>query len=361
MAQALEQYCGEVTQIGPIHCWQQSLAKGIQKGTRRILKKNFTPHHCFLVSRKYGKIASQRLAGKSFDVIFAPSAEPEVAYLTTDIPIVLVEDATYGQLINYYPAYSNLLKRSIHELNVLEKMALDKASLIVSWSEWAARSAIEEYQANSEKVRVVPTGANFDSPPAKEKVLLKEKSGCCKLLFVGLNWERKGGEIAFEALLKLHEIGIQAELIVCGCTPPRAFSHPSMKIIPYLNKNDEAQREKLEMLYMTSDFLVLPTRGDCTPIVFCEANAHGLPVITSDTGGVSGVITEGENGFMLPYNARGAAYAELIASLYRNDERYAKLVRASRAAFDNRLNWDAWGQSMSKLMNELLNDQRSLK
>jgi glycosyltransferase involved in cell wall biosynthesis len=361
MAQALQEHCGEVTQLGPLSCWEQPVARGIHKVTRQMLKKNFTPNHCFLVAKKYGRIAAKRLAGQAFDVIFAPSAEPEIAFLKTDIPIVLVEDATYGQLINYYPAYSNLLKRSVYELNALEKQALDKASLVVLWSEWAARSVIDGYQVHPEKVRVVPSGANFNTAPAEEQVLRREKSGSCRLLFVGVDWERKGGEIAFEALLKLHEMGIQAELIVCGCTPPEGFSHAYMRVIPFLDKNDARQRQELETLYMTSDFLFLPTRCDAYGLVFCEASAYGLPAITTNTGGVSGVVVEGENGFMLPSDARGDEYARLIAQLYQDDQCYAALVRSSRSVFEGRLNWDAWGRSMANLITELLDQARSSK
>lgn len=361
MAQALQEHCGEVTFIGPIHCWEQSLAKGIAKGTRVVLKKNFTAHHCFLVARKYGQVAARRLAEQAFDVIVAPAAEPEIAFLTTDIPIVLVEDATYGQLMNYYPAYSNLLKRSAYELHALEHRALKKADLVVTSSEWNARSVIEEYQVDAQKVRIQPLGANFSTPPPHELVWRRERSSDCQLLFVGTNWERKGGEIAFKTLLALHEMGIRAQLIVCGCTPPDRFSHECMKVIPFLNKNDEKQLKELEDLYLASDFLLLPTRGDCTPIVFSEANAYGLPVITTNTGGVSGVMTEGENGCMLPYDARGAEYAKVIARLYQDEQRYAALVRSSRAVFDDRLNWDAWGKSLAAFITELLRSQQTRK
>src|SRR6266849_969607 len=101
---------------------------------------------------------------------------------------------------------------------------------------------------------------------------------------------------------------------------------------------------------MVSDFLLVPTRADCTPIVFCEANAFGLPVITTDTGGVAEVVRDGENGFLLPYSARGAAYADVIAKAYRDDQRYAELVSASRTAFENRLNWDAWGATVKNIL-----------
>lgn len=354
MAQALQKHCGEVSYIGPIYCWEQFIAKIIAKGARLLLKKNFVRFHNFLVAKKYAKVAAQRLAGGAFDVIFTPVGEPEIAFLKTDIPIVLFEDATYGALINYYPDYSNLLKRSIYELNTLEDLALKKASLIVSSSEWAARSAIEDYHTDKRKVHVLPQGTNIDNAPPAEVIQQKQKSDRCRLLFVGVDWQRKGGEIAFETLLKLEELGIQAELIVCGCIPPSQFSHDRMTVIPYLYKSDEKQRAQLEQLYMTSDFFLLPTRSESYGMVFAEASAFGLPSITTDTGGVSEVVRNGENGFILPSSARGTEYAEVIARLYRDDQRYAELVKSSRAAFDERLTWDAWGMAVTDLIAQLL-------
>ena len=143
-----------------------------------------------------------------------------------------------------------------------------------------------------------------------------------------------------------------AELIVCGCIPPRGVVHPRMKIIPYLDKNHEGQRKRLEELYAQSDFFLLPTRNECFGIAMCEANAFGLPVITTETGGVSGVIRDGENGFLLPYEARGDVYAERIARVYRDVYEYRYLVKGSRAAYEERLNWDVWGKAMKEVLFE---------
>jgi glycosyltransferase involved in cell wall biosynthesis len=230
---------------------------------------------------------------------------------------------------------------------------------VIYSSAWAARSAIEDYGADPAKIHVVPFGANIDEPPAREVVLARKQSEQCRLLFLGVDWVRKGGDIAFETLLKLEELGIRAELVVCGCTPPQGVAHERMKIIPFLDKNDERQRKELEQLLMSADFLLLPTRADCTPIVFCEASAFGLPVVATNTGGVPEVVREGENGFLLPYEARGEAYAEVIARVYHDDERYAELVRASRAAFEERLNWDAWGVAVKHILADLLDHENS--
>src|SRR6266702_2997974 len=230
-------------------------------------------YHSFLVARRYGKIMPQKLATSDFDVIVAPSCATEIAYLETDIPIVLIEDANFAVLHDYYAQYSNLLKRSLHEVDMLESLALRKAQLALYPSQWAAQATRQHYAVDGQKVHTVSFGANIDHPPSIEVVQRRKKSDRCKLFFIGTDWERKGGEIAFEALLKLEELGIQAELTVCGCIPP---------------------------------------------------------------------------------DTRGSEYAELIARIYRDDQRYTELVKSSRAAFESRLNWDVWGMTVTKLIHEML-------
>ena len=354
LVQALEKHCGKVTCIGPMKVRQKMVGKIINKCSRFVLKQGFEYNASFLVAKKYAKIAAQRIAGLDIDVIVALAGAPEIAFLQTDLPIVLIEDATFAILHDYYPQYTNLLNISRHQTHTTEALAIGKASMLIYSSPWAARSATEVYHADERNVHVVAYGANFETPPSREGVLQKKKSGQCRLLFMGVNWQRKGGDIAFETLLKLEELGIAAHLTVCGCIPPPQFTHERMTVIPFLDKNDARQREEINKLFVMADFLLLPTRSDCTPIVFSEANAFGLPVITTDTGGVAGIITDGENGFMLPVSARGAAYAQVIARLYQDDQRYAELVKSSRATFDHRLNWDAWGTTVKKLLDEML-------
>ena len=217
-------------------------------------------------------------------------------------------------------------------------------------SDWAACSAVQDYHIEPEHVYIVSLGANLDTVPTREIIDARKLSGACRLLFMGVEWQRKGGDIAFETLLKLEEMGIEAELTVCGSVPPIGMTHPRMTVIPFLDKNDERQAREIEKFYAMSDFLILPTRADCTPFVFGEANAFGLPVITTDTGGIASVIRNGENGYALPLQARGDDYADLIANIYHDEQRYLRLVQSSRAAFEERLNWDTWGRCVHDIL-----------
>ncbi len=61
-----------------------------------------------------------------------------------------------------------------------------------------------------------------------------------------------------------------------------------------------------------------------------------------------------ENGYVLPYSARGSEYAQMIAEIYQDDQRYTALVKSSRAAFESRLNWDAWAIAVKKILKEVI-------
>lgn len=351
MAKALQKHCGYLYYLGPVKSKLETSIKVYNKLVQFLLNKRYSYRHSILLAKQYAQIFNRRIAQKSFDLIYAPAAAVEIAFLNTKIPIIYSSDTTFALLNGYYPEYTNLLQTSIQQGNTIERLAIQQARLMLYPTEWAARSACSDYHADKEKICILPYGANLEEVPVREAILQKKrKSKSCRLFFLGVNWQRKGGDIAFETLLKLEELGIPAELIVCGCVPPKEFSHRRMEVIPFLDKSDEKQRKELNRLFLLSDFFLLPTRNECYGIVFCEANAFGLPVITTDTGGVSGIVKEGENGFLLPTSARGIEYARVIEKLFHNVDYYSKLFRKSRDAYDTRLNWDAWGRGVKKVL-----------
>jgi glycosyltransferase involved in cell wall biosynthesis len=178
--------------------------------------------------------------------------------------------------------------------------------------------------------------------------------GRLELLWVGIDWVRKGGGIVVDCLHDLRRSGIDAHLTVCGCVPPFGQSDPHITVIPFLDKRDPAQQQTLSGLFLRAHFFVFPTRAEAFGIVVAEASAHGVPSLAADTGGVSGVLSDGENGFLLPFNASGADYASRMRVCIADRATYANLVRSSRDAFEDRLNWDAWGKSMRSVMLNVL-------
>jgi len=356
MAKSLARHVGAVSYLCPDRSFTTRALEfsgkalnraGIAVMGRRIISSD----HNRILSKRLARVFDSRLAQSQCDVIFAPVASAEIAYLTTPIPIVYVTDMNWADIVDYYPGQSSLLEFARNEGEHIEAAAIAKASALVYPSEWAARTAVVHYGANSQKVYCVPFGANFEEAdiPSREAALQHSLANGISLLWVGVDWQRKGGAIAYDCLLALLNKGVVAHLTVCGCVPPVRFRHPKVKLVPFLIKNDPAQRTQLSRLFLDANFFLFPTMADATPIVLCEASAHGLPSLVRNTGGVEGAVLDGVNGYLFSPEATGVEYAEKILSILRRPNAYEELVTSSRVLFEEKLNWDAWGRAVNPI------------
>jgi glycosyltransferase involved in cell wall biosynthesis len=359
MVRALEEHCGEVVVIGPLQPVSLRIGKLISRVVHRITGRPYLYAHTASLSRRLGRMAEEGLKSANCDVIFASAASTVVAGLKTLVPIVYLSDATVRLMIDYYPAFSGLLPSQIRAADQIELLGIGKAAELIYPSSWAARSAIDDYHADASRVHVVPFGANLDEPPSREEVLPAPPKGLCRLLFVGVDWEQKGGSIAFETLIQLERLGVPAELTVVGCKPPDEITHPRLHVFRFLDKNDPGQRAQLNQLYREANFFILPTRAECFGIALCEANAYALPVLSTRTGGVPEFVREGVNGFLLEPHDRGDKYAESIRRAYADDEAYQTLRGSSRKEFEMRLNWDAWGMQVRDILSAAVSSRRA--
>lgn len=350
MYQALERHCGDVTSLGPTGNKLELAGKAVARGLRTLLHHNIDATHTVILSKALARSFRRRLAEGKFDVIFAPVAATELAYLETTLPIVYYGDLTARLFHGYAANVAGLSSWSVRQSELIERRALTRANHLVYASQWAADSAVAHYDVPREKISVVPMGANLDEAPSAEQVVAARKrlrENQCQLLFIGVDWERKGGDIALAALHELRERGINARLIVVGCRPPNASSGPELELIPFLDKAVKTDRHRLTDLLLHSDFMLFPTRREAYGIVCCEANACGLPLVVSDGGGVP--VRSGENGILLPASASGREYADTIQALLADPARYMQLVEGGRKAYESSLNWDAWGRSMGRI------------
>lgn len=356
MVKALRAFNSELTIVGPFKPRVAVLGKIVNGLTKSILGKKYDYQRSIWLSKVYSGLTRKQLEGKDIDLIFGISCAPYLAFYYPDKPLIFTADATFSVMAEYYEGFSNLLDTCVKHSHSIADSIIQRADLLLYPSAWAARSAVRDYGASEEKVHIVPLGANLDDDdiPERDLILSKKRGKKCRLLFIGVDWKRKGGEIAFDTLRCLNESGVETHLTICGCIPPAGFSHDKMQVIPFLDKNDPVQRQKLNNLFLNSDFLFVPTRSEAYGLVFCEGNAFGLPAISTDTGGVSGIVRNGENGFLLPYEANGTDYAQVIAEIWNNDTRFHSLVRSSRLAFEQRLNWQVWGAKVNDLLIQLL-------
>jgi glycosyltransferase involved in cell wall biosynthesis len=274
------------------------------------------------------------------DVIFSCGGVLPFAKLDADVPLAFWHDATFALLVDYYSGYSGLWARTIRLGHRRERESLDRAAVCIYSSQWAARSAVEDYGVDPSRIAVVQFGANFDDVPdadAVEEAVRRRPADICRLLFIGNDWRRKRGDFVVRIAETLAASGLRCEIALVGA-PPDGPLPPIARHEGYLRKSDPAQLGRLRELLLTSHFFVLPARAECTPIAFSEAAAFGVPVLATDTGGVSAVIEEGINGWLFAPDATPTAWAERIAACLDGDA-YLTAAMAARGEYDRRLNW----------------------
>lgn len=284
-------------------------------------------------------LARIRAAGPVDAIVITYLAD--VAYLETDIPIIAIQDSTWYQLLDYYRGYerSRLHPTTIDGGVSLDKVGLGRCAHIIYSSSWAADSAIRDYGADPSKVSVNPFGANLTTPPSRDEVvgfIKRRGQSACKILFLGKDWQRKGGDKAIAIAAAVQSLGVPVELHVVGSLP---MGNTPGFVVPHgqLWKQDENDWFKLRALFEQCDFFVLPSQADCTPIVFSEAAAYGLPCLSHDTGGVKETLRAG--GIALQLTATPADFARWIVENFRDRNNYERLALQWRHEFESRLNW----------------------
>lgn len=310
------------------------------------------------VLEAYSAQVLPKLAKFKSDVVLCPENTIPLAHLECKQPIVLWTDAPLSASINFYPWLSNLTKETLDDLYAMEKLALERCQLAIFLSDWAAQTAIETYGIDPAKVAVVPWGANLETNRDREDIhsIVEAKNNeCCKLLFIGVDWFRKGGDIAFKIAEELNSRGINTELSVVGCEPETEISLPSyVKKLGFISKYTWEGLNKITKLFTESHFLVLPSRADFSPHVFCEANSFGLPCISTQIGGIPTLIKHDLNGKTFGLNANISEYCNYIASLMNNYSDYKNLAYSSFNEYQTRLNWLVAGQTAKKVIQAVL-------
>jgi glycosyltransferase involved in cell wall biosynthesis len=323
--------------------------KQIQKLRNRKVAVEFLRGY----ARWFSKQLEKELRQTKIDALFVPGAPQLIAYCKTSVPIIYLADATFQQLQGYYDSFSNLAPYNIQQGIELDRRAFENAAHGMLASEWARQSAINDYHIPENKITVQPLGANLDLIPAVTE-LKNAKNKICRLLFLGVEWERKGGQIALDTYYILQKSGMQVQLTIIGCQPPIAVNDKNIVVIPFINKNIKEEADRLYNILLQTNFLLLPTRAECAGVVFCEAGAFGIPSVTTDTGGIGTYVKNGINGFTLPLSAGPEAYADKMLELYSKDDAYRQLCISSRNTYESTLNWDTWGASFRQIAEKVL-------
>ena len=176
-------------------------------------------------------------------------------------------------------------------LRSLERDILDASSTVVCMSSWARDAVIAEGR-RVDGVVVAPPAARAGS-----QVRSVDTDGSAQrsiqAVFVGNAWERKGGP----ELIDVHQrrFADRIDLHICSATAP--VDH-TLRNVHWHGAVDHDHL--LDSVLPSMDIFVLPTRSDMSPWAVAEALVAGLPVISTDVGGIGELVRNGVEGFLSP-------------------------------------------------------------
>ncbi len=349
MAQSLKKHCN-LEYIGALKN-RYSLASKLEYHAHRLL--NLKTYHDWAapsVNKNYAQQIVENISKINPDVILCPHMNV-IAHLQCKQPIVMWTDCLYAGTMSTFPD-GKPCPTSVHHLKTLDKLALKACKLIIFSSQWAAELAMKTYKIESAKIKVVPTGANLEFSRTKDDIenITKSKSSkVCKLLFCGVDWQRKGGDIALKVAKQLNDSGLPTELTILGCKPPTNESLPDfVKLYGFVDRSTKEGQKLIESLFTEAHFLILPSRADFTPAVLREASSFGLPCLSANVGGIPTLIRDGYNGKIFEVEASITEYCNYIVDLFSNSSKYAALSSSSFQECQSRLNWNTAGETTMK-------------
>jgi glycosyltransferase involved in cell wall biosynthesis len=253
------------------------------------------------------------------------------------LPHFIFTDHTY--LANRRYAQPKPLLPVVEAWRQMEHDLYAKACCTFVSSGFAAESLRADYETPNERMEVVFSGSNV---PGGEP---ENRTGRV-ILFVGVDWERKGGPELVEAFREVCSRKPDAELWIVGCSP--ALSEPGIQVLGRLSP------EKVAECYRRGDVFCLPSRMDPSASVLAEAASYALPVVATPVGGNLERVQDGETGFLCAPEKLGERLFELLQS----SELRRKFGEAGRELVRERFTWEAvCGRMADRMRKDLIREQ----
>ena len=318
----------------------------------------FDADRSVILSKYYCAQVKKKINNQKFDLILT-SDTTTVAYLDTNIPIVIWLDTMFQSWYSHYYSKKKISQKTYEEGNLCEQNAINKASNILLTSQWAKNEVFKFYKCKKNKINVLPFGSNLENSPTlgkitKKKYTIKDK---CKIISVGVDWERKGFVRTIGICNLIRKKGLNVELTIIGASTNKSNSFPNwVKIYKFLDKNKKNSRQFISKHLLESDFHLLMTKSEAFGVVFVEASAYGVFNIAPNIGGIKGAIKNNINGKLFNPSIKNQKIANYIYNSYLDKKRLRNKMISSKIFYDRNLNWNVIGLKFNKIIiNKVLN------
>jgi glycosyltransferase involved in cell wall biosynthesis len=247
---------------------------------------------------------------------------------------------------SFYGVEIRLLKKKMSFLLKPFSILINKSDRVTAIS---AHTAAELAGVVRMPIEIIP----FSAAMGRSEGRSSDKK---EIIFVGRLVTRKGVKYLIEAFHQVRK-SIPHHLIIIGDGPERGQLEEQ---VMNLGLNDRVRftgtisEDALNQHYRSCSFLVLPAvydrKGDTEGlgVVLLESMSCGKPVIASNVGGITDIVVDKRNGFLVP-PADPRALAMAIVKMAQDHKLRSALGRAARKTVDVKFNWDRITGDLIKL------------
>jgi len=238
----------------------------------------------------------------------------------------------------------------------LTKLAFSQTDFFIAQSRAVERD-LYEWFPNIPKERVAFSAhpiydcyPKFSGTPQDARAALGLPREGKLILFFGFVRRYKGLDLLLKALPKMRAALPDLRLVVAG-----EFYEPRDEYDTMIHRlgleeavhifDDYCPNEKVGVFFSAADVVVLPYRSATQSGIIQICYAQGLPVITTDVGGLAEVVVEGETGFVVPPENLDAL-SDAVEKYFNTGGRDAFRDRVARHA--GRFSWEGLVETIER-------------
>jgi glycosyltransferase involved in cell wall biosynthesis len=248
-------------------------------------------------------------------------------------------------------------------LRFFEIRMLERANRIIAVSDFTRQELRKYYNIPENKIRVIHNGVDINKfKPAVGKRKVKEELGfnpdAIAILSVGRLYARKGLFSLIESMPQVIKRFSNAKFIISG----KGQSNEMRKLVAHAEKLGVKDNiiftgyypdKKLPKLYQAADVFAFSTFYEHHPFAILEALATGLPVVTTNVGGIPETIENGKNGFLVePFHQN--QLADRILYLLEHPAEASEMGFEARKTVEERFDWRIVVKKVLKVYDEAL-------